>query len=92
MTTKDSPLAALAAQAVKIARTLKAAESGSKVDRFSAEKVAAARVKPNVKFGVVMDDKTIVIDMPWAKVRDTDEAGLAQYIVDKMQESKDAKH
>ena len=89
MTTKHSSFSALKAQADKIAATLKAAERGDKIDVRFAEKIAAARLTPSFKVGVVMDDKVLVIDMPWTTIRSTDEAGLSEYIVRQMQEKRD---
>jgi hypothetical protein len=88
MTTKHSPLSALKAQADKIAATLKAAERGDKIDARFAEKIEAARGKENFKVGIVMDDKVIVIEMPWATIRGTDEAGLAEWVIKQMQETR----
>ncbi len=88
MTTKHSPLGALKAQADKIAVTLKAAERGDKIDARFAEKIEAARSKESFKVGIVMDDKVIVIEMPWATIRGTDEAGLAEWIIKQMQETR----
>lgn len=90
MTTKHSPLSALKAQADKIAATLKAAERGEKIDvRFSI-KIDAARGKESFKVGIVMDDKIITVEMPWATIRTTSEAGLSEYIVRQMREARDA--
>ena len=90
MTTKHSPLSALKAQADKIAATLKAAERGEKIDVRFAEKIDAARGKDVFKVGIVMDDKVIMIDMPWATIRSASEAGLSEYIVRQMREARDA--
>ena len=90
MTTKHSPLSALKAQADKIAATLKAAERGEKIDVRFAEKIDAARGKESFKVGIVMDDKIITVEMPWATIRTTSEAGLSEYIVRQMREARDA--
>jgi hypothetical protein len=90
MTTKHSPLSALKAQADKIAATLKAADRGEKIDVRFAEKIDAARGKDVFKVGIVMDDKVIMIDMPWATIRSASEAGLSEYIVRQMREARDA--
>ena len=90
MTTKHSPLSALKAQADKIAATLKAAERGEKIDVRFAEKIDAARGKESFKVGIVMDDKIITVEMPWATIRATSEAGLSEYIVRQMREARDA--
>lgn len=90
MTTKNSPIHVLKAQADKIAATLKAAERGDKIDVRFAEKITEARARGFFKVGVVMDDKVITIDMPWATIRDTDQAGIAEYILGQMREARDA--
>ncbi len=87
MTTKSSPIQVLKAQADKIAAMLKAAERGDKIDVRFAEKIEAARARGVFKVGIVMDDKVITFDMPWATISATSEAGLSQYIVDQMQEA-----
>ena len=89
MTTKHSPLSALKAQADKIAATIKAAERGEKIDVRFAEKIAAVRNKEVFKVGIVMDDKVITIEMPWTTIRSASEAGLAEYILKHMRESRD---
>lgn len=90
MTSKHSPLSALKAQADKIAATLKAAERGDQIDVRFAEKFNAARAKESFKVGIVMDDKVITIEMPWATIRSTNEAGIAEYIVGQMREARAA--
>lgn len=86
MTTKHSPLSALKAQADKIAETLKRAERGEKIDARFAQKIDEARSKESFKVGIVMDDKVITIEMPWATIRATSEVGLAEYILNQMRE------
>lgn len=90
MTTKNSPRSKIKAQADEIARRLKAAERGEKqTDVRFAEKIEAARRdKETIKFGIVMDDKVITIDMPWEMIRDTSEAAMSEYIVKQMSEAR----
>ena len=88
MTTKHSPLSALKAQADKIAMTIKAAERGEKIDVRFAEKIEAARKTDSFIVGVMMDDKLIKIEMPWATIKATSEVGLAEYILNQMRESR----
>lgn len=88
MTTKHSPLSALKAQADKIAKTLKAAERGEKIDVRFARKLDEARSKESFKVGIVMDDKVITVEMPWATIRTTSEVGLAEYILNQMRETR----
>jgi hypothetical protein len=89
MTTGRSPLRQLKAQADKIAATLKAAERGEKIDVRFAAKIEAARAKDSFKIGIVMDDKVITIEMPWATIRSTNEAGIAEYILNQMREARE---
>ncbi len=81
MTTANSPLRVLKAQANEIAAKLKALEGGM-----------ITRVKDSITFGVVMDDKVLKIDMPWSTIRENSEAGIAEYILKHMQEARDAVH
>lgn len=92
MTTKHSPRSALQAQANQIAATLKAAERGDKIDVRFAEKIKEARITESFKVGIVMDDKIIKIEMPWTRIAESDEAGLAEYILGLMLETRDAAH
>lgn len=78
MTNSHSPLRALKAQADKIAAMLKAVDRGEKVDVRFAEKIEAARDKESIKFGVVMDDKIVTVDMPWATLRETSEVWMGR--------------
>lgn len=88
MTTKNSSPAALRVQAESIARVLKAAERGDKIDGPNAHKIVEARLtKPSFKTGIVMDDKVITIDMPWPLIKEYSEEALAAYILAQMQET-----
>jgi hypothetical protein len=90
MTTARSPLSQLRAQANNIASLLKKAERGEKIDERFAEKIARARGRDSFKAGIVMDDKTIVLELPWTTIRETTEAGLAEFILGQMREARDA--
>lgn len=92
MTTKHSPLRVLKAQADKIAATIKAAERGEKIDVRFAEKINAARHKDGFKIGIIMDDKTIILEILWATIRSTSEVGLAEYILKQMRETRETQH
>lgn len=89
MTTSQSPIAALRKQAEGIAARLKAAERGEKIDVRFAEKIEAARGKESFKVGIVMDDKVITIEMPWATIRESSELGLSEYIIKQMRGARD---
>lgn len=92
MTTAHSPLRVLKAQADKMAMILKAAERGDKIDVPYAAKIIEARARETVKFVVAMDDKWLKIEMPWATIKETSEAGISEYIVKQMRESREASH
>ena len=82
MTTAHSPLHQLTAQADRIAKTLKAVERGDAVAvNDPGGNVAKARTQPTVRFGVAMDDKLIMLEISWARIRETDERFLSDYIV-----------
>ena len=92
MTTAQSPLRILKAQADNIAKIVKAVERGENPMEDRGGKIAAARNRDSVKFGVVMDDKVLTIDMMWATIRDTSEVGIAEYILKQMREARDVTH
>lgn len=91
MTTARSPLRALKAQADKMAAALKATERGEAT--FGDDvggKIAASRARGSITFGVVMDDKVLKIEMSWATIRETSEAGISEYILKQMREDRAA--
>jgi hypothetical protein len=90
MTTKDSPLSAIKIQADKIAILLKAAERGANISSYDPSgRITAARNKPTVTFAVVMDDKVLKVEMSWATIKATSEAGISEYLVRQMREAVD---
>lgn len=84
MTTSQSPIELLKAQADAIAKSLKAASRGEKVANDPAGKIAASLTRGYFKAGIVMDDKIITLDIPWSTIRETDEATLSAWIVEHM--------
>lgn len=84
MTTSNSPLHKLKAQADNIAKIIKAVERGEKVAADPVGKMAAALARGLVKFGIVMDDKIITMEMPTALIRETTEAGISEFVVNHM--------
>ena len=88
MTTKHSPERVIRAQASGIAAIIKAAERGDKIDVKFAKAIEEARTKETFKVGVVMDDKVIKVDLPWATIRETSEKGLTEFIVGLMLETR----
>lgn len=90
MTTAQSPLRILKAQADKIAKALKAAERGEELFADPFSKIAAARrEKDNISFAVAMDDKILKIEIPWDLIRDTSESGISEYILKHMRDQRD---
>lgn len=87
MTTSQSPIKVLRAQAAGISRALKAVECGETSDPAYA-KLASARQKPMVRFAVAMDDKTLTIEFTWESVRDTSEPALTEWILAHMRGEK----
>ena len=92
MTTSLSPVHVLKAQADRTAAILKAAERGERVAGDAGGKIAAARARDTVTFAVVMDDKIIKIEMAWTTIRDTSEAGIAEFILNQMRDARDKVH
>ena len=92
MTTSRSPLRVLKAQADGIAKMMKAVERGENPVEDVGGKIASARDRGTVKIGVVMDDKVISIDMPWSKIRETSEVGIAEWILQFMRDKREAQH
>ena len=93
MTTARSSLRVLQAQADRIAAEIKRIERGelpAAVD--PAGKLVAARERDSFTFGVVMDDKTLQIEMAWATIKTTSEAGLAALILLHMREQRNTVH
>lgn len=84
MTTSKSPLRKLKAQADNIAKIMKAIERGEKVAADPAGKIAAALARGLVKFGIVMDDKVITLEMPTTLIRASSEAAISEWIVNYM--------
>jgi hypothetical protein len=89
MTTAQSPLNYLKRQADAIAKSLKAIERGEMVASDPAGKLAAARERDGLSIALVMDDKVLKIDLAWAKIKDTSEAGISEFIVKHMRESRE---
>lgn len=90
MSTSHSPLRKLKAEADRCAAKLKSMERGEAVENDPARKVAAALARQSITFGVVMDDKVLKIEMPWAAIREYSEAGLSEYILKHMRGSREA--
>jgi hypothetical protein len=89
MTTRHSPLRILKLHADRIAALLKKIERGEKATDDLGGNLAASRTKQSVKFGVVMDDKFLSIDMPWALIRKSSEHALSEYVLKQMRETRD---
>lgn len=92
MSTSHSPLRQLQAEADRCAARLKAMARGEPVTNDPAGKIAAALQRPSITFGIVMDDKTLKIEMTWDAIRAHSEASLAAFILRHMRGSRDAVH
>jgi len=92
MTTARSPLRVLKAQADQIAAKLKRIADGHNDAADPFGRLDAARTRDSITFGVVMDDKLLQIEMQWAVIRETSAAGIAEFILNQMRETRDAKH
>lgn len=79
MTTAQSPVSKLKAQADAIAKRLKQVVRGE---------LPSFPKKDRIKFGVVMDDKLITVDMAWDTICQSDEAAISEMILREMQERK----
>ena len=88
MTTAHSPIWELEAQAAKIASMLKKAERSEEIAHDGGGKISAARKHDSVTFAVAMDDKILKIDMLWKTIRETSQAGIAEFILDHMRETR----
>lgn len=86
MTTRHSPLRVLKGQADIVAKTLKAAERGEPIDRRFAERVAEARSAPAIKVGLVMDDKHLILEIPWERIKELPEVTLSEWVLNQMRE------
>lgn len=87
MTTKDSPLEDLKAQADNIATMLKNAEAGVFPQHIpNIKKVMEARSNPTIKVGIVMDDKVLAPELEWATIRGMSHHELSRWIVRQMRE------
>jgi hypothetical protein len=89
MTTSHSPLRVLKAQADIVAKALKAAERGETIATDIGGKIAAARATPSVVFGVAMDDKFLKIELAWATIKATSEAGISEFVLRQMRGARD---
>lgn len=92
MTTSQSPLRTLTQQADKIADVLKRVSRGERVAEDRGGKLKAAMANPSVKFGVIMDDKLITLEMTWDKIKDTSEVAIAAYILKLMRNVRETSH
>ena len=88
MTSKNSPRWKLEQQAGGIASILKKAERGGPVGVLWAGGLRLARTRPTFKADIIMDDKTIILELTWTLIKETEEKALVEYIINQMQEKK----
>lgn len=92
MTTSHSPLRVLKAQADAIAKIIKAVGRGETPKEDVGGRITAARGREAVKFGVMMDDKFISIEITWTKIREASEVSLAEMILREMRGRRETTH
>lgn len=84
MSNKDSPLRKLTAEANRIAAYIKA------VGRGDIPAKPGSETKDGLKFGIVMDDKIITIELTRAKIEEYSEGAISTMIVKLMREEKNS--
>ena len=89
MSTKHTPLRVLMQQAGEIARKMKAIEAGQPV-HDPGGKIAASKKNGIFRPAIVMDDKTVIIEISWETVKVADEKDLAAYILGLIREERRA--
>lgn len=92
MSTSHSPLKKLKTEAARIAKQLKMLAAGKSTANDPAGKIKAALARETVNFGIVMDDKVLTVEMPWSQIRETSEAGIAEWILDYMRDARAQSH
>lgn len=94
MSTSQSPIAKLQAEADRCAAMLKAAERGDPLPGvpFAAKLSEARASKPTIKFAVFQDDKVINLEMAWELIAEQSEAQIAAIILKYMRGNVDAAH
>ncbi|MBR1066882.1 hypothetical protein [Bradyrhizobium liaoningense] len=92
MTTSQSPLRVLKAQANNMARIMKAIERGEKVTEDVGGKLAASLAVGVAKVAIAMDDKVIILDIAWSTVKTSSEVALGEYVLGLMRGSRETKH
>ena len=99
MTTAHSPLRVLRAQAELVAKHLKAFDRGEPIEVkksgpfiMDLKAIAESKARGSVKFAVVMDDKTLAIELPWSKIAETSEVGIAEFILKQMRDERRKPH
>lgn len=92
MATSKSPIRVLRASANKTARHLLAAERGELSIFDPLGKLAAARSRDVFKFGIVMDDKTLIIELSWELIRKSGEVALTEMIFKHMRGDQQTTH
>jgi len=92
MSTARSPLRKLKAEADRMAELLKKASLGEPIDVQFAHKIAEALQRDEIVFAIFMDDKVVKITMPWHVIEETSQAGISEFILKQMRDSRDQVH
>lgn len=79
MTTKNSPVSELKRQAKEMVRQLRIANA-------TRVRIPPAMRAKSIKFGIVMDDKVLTIEMDWSAIDESTDVQLVEFIVKQMRE------
>lgn len=83
MSTSNSPIEKLRAEAERISIRLKEMETGENLHGLS-----HLRLKDPMTMGIIQDDKVIKITIAWKTIKETTEEALTEYILGLMQGKK----
>jgi len=91
MATSNTPAKILRMHSDRIAHIMKDLEAGQPVKDGISSKIAASKASGVFRPLVAMDDKLVVIEIPWTTVRNLSESELSAFIFDLMQGGQAAK-
>lgn len=92
MSTGNSPLSKLKREADEIAKSLKMVERGEFLPSDPLGRIAASKKTGVFRLGMVMDDKTIFVDITWKQIKETSEVALATWILKQTKNVRDTHH
>lgn len=71
-------------QARQIAKHLLTMSLGKPTPEYPIQKLILALAKKSIKFGIIQNEKTLSIEMPWDRIRGHSEEEIAEWITQKM--------